>query len=251
MTATSIAGAFVSDRFEIDETLSTAFSNASTMFQRWRIRSMTFYMTPRIAGNGLLGMCVIEDPEANTPATVPQAINCRLSALACYVAPGGKSVCTLRYTPPQKWLYANDDVSSEDRWEMPGDLVVFSIFATASLVPADIWMTYDIEFEMPTNPTVALRRMITAVDQAVDEGTLDEDEKSEVISTAEVLKSQVQEPSKGDTGVALSWADQVTESPSGRIRRTSDQVAESPSGRIRRPSGKLVRRSTVFPYARP
>ena len=154
LTTTSAGGAFVVTRFEIDTTLVGAWTTLGQSFAKWRVRSIHFHFTG-IKGSttdGLVGICILDDPNMTSPNTTVTALANRQAVL-------GKvhEHISLMYRPKHTpWLFTRDTVAStEDRLEMPGDVCYFTSDTSSAFTPGIAWCDFVVEFTELTNSTVA------------------------------------------------------------------------------------------------
>ena len=155
---TSAVGASVVTRYEIDTSLCAVWAQFGNLFQQWRIKDLQFHFS-RIQGIDVPGSCVmavIEDPDSSSPVTLSDALDQRVSKLFTYG--NAKERVTLMYRPvgrSSKWLYTKDNVTNDDRLEMPCDFIFLSRDFTASVSPGLLSVTYEIEFTGLTNSVIA------------------------------------------------------------------------------------------------
>ena len=153
LTVTNAGGAYVATRYEIDSTLSVSWQQLGQAFTRWRIKSLTFHFSTlkSTSTEGNVGICVLTDPNEVTPSTTSSALGMQYSKFGPI-----RNNLSIRYRPPvSSWLFTRDAVgSTEDRIEMPGDVVYWTENTTASYVPGVPWVTYDLEFCSVSNAVV-------------------------------------------------------------------------------------------------
>jgi len=154
LTATNAGGAFVATRFEIDTTLTPSWDQLGKTFTKWRVKSLTFHFATlkSTTTEGTVGICVLTDPLETTPGTTSSALSMQYSKIANI----HQSV-SLRYKPVTKsWMFTRDIAgTTDDRIEMPGDVVFFTENTAAVYVPGVPWVTYVVEFCSVANSTVA------------------------------------------------------------------------------------------------
>jgi len=160
-SATSASGLLVVNRYEIDTSMSSVWQQFGSLFQKWKIHSLLFELIPiqgvTIQGVGYLA--VLEDPDSVTPATVPEFLDCRLARAYRYAFQDRQ---ILLYKPPTNtmlgngWLYTQDGGISDDRFEMPGDLIVGTSDFAASVSPFRVVCHYDVSFALVVNSTVSM-----------------------------------------------------------------------------------------------
>jgi len=155
MSTTSNIGATVFDRREIDTDLCEAFFDLARVFQRWRVRKLKFTFKPIYGSQtqGIVGMCILDDPDSATPTTYAELMNCRTANSAQQY-----QGCSLTYKPKKEsWLYTKDAGLSDDRFEMPGDLILVTFNWASSVFPGYINIVYDVEFDCIVHPNVSAR----------------------------------------------------------------------------------------------
>jgi len=153
LSNTSAGGAFVATRFEIDTTLCNSWQQLGQSFLKWRINKLIFHFTTlkSTTTEGNVGIMILEDTNETTPTSTSTALGARLSRLACI-----HQNVTLVYKPNSGWLFTRDAVAStDDRLEMPGDVVFWTENTAAAFVPGVPWVEYDIEFKDVANSTIA------------------------------------------------------------------------------------------------
>jgi len=154
LTNTSAGGAFVLTRFEIDTNLSTSWIQLGQTFTRWRIKSLTFHFATLKGSTteGTVGICVLTDPLETSPGTTSTALGMQYSKIGNI-----HQNLSLRFKPLNKgWMFTRDVVgTTDDRLEMPGDVVYFTENTTAAYIPGVPWVTYCVEFCSVANSTVA------------------------------------------------------------------------------------------------
>lgn len=159
LTATNSGGLFVANRFEIDTTLCNDWTAWGQTFSRWKVKHIDFHFVPirGSATEGIFGISVLDDPLQTTPASAQQA-----TALRCTTNGHVYDKLKLRFKPVRKgWMYTRDVTgTTDDRLEMPGDVVFWSENCSATFVPGIAWMEYSIEFDGVTNANVAPRRSL-------------------------------------------------------------------------------------------
>lgn len=160
---TSAVGAAVIDRYEIDTTLNGVWTQLGSLFQQWRIKNLEFRFV-RIQGSstvGAMAMAILEDPDSSSPTSIVDVVNCRVAKMWTYS--NAEEYTSLRYVPQGRgasWLYTKDNVTNDDRLEMPGDLILMSSNFTSSVSPGLLYMHYEVEFMGLTNSVVALSSRI-------------------------------------------------------------------------------------------
>ena len=153
LTATSAGGAFVATRFEVDTTLCTSWTQLGQSFTKWKLKSLTFHFATLKGSTieGTVGICFLTDPMQTTPNTASSAMNMQYSKLA-----NVHQNISLRVKPANKWYFTRDiAANTDDRLEMPGDVVFFTENTTAAYVPGLPWVSYVVEFASITNATVS------------------------------------------------------------------------------------------------
>ncbi len=164
----SSTGLLQIDRYEIDTSLVSSWVTLASVFQRWKIHSLTFRFIPLLANtyNGMVFMAMLEDPESNTPVVEADIMNNRIAIMN-----GVREPIRLHYKPKHEfWLFTNDLVSQTDRLEMPGDFIFATSAGTSSVNPGRIVLHYDVTFDLVTNSVVSLSTHIeTQIEKRVKE----------------------------------------------------------------------------------
>jgi len=170
LSNTSAAGAFVLTRYEIDTTLVQSWVQAGQLFVRWRILSLSFHFKA-IKGTtteGNAGICFLPDPNETSPGNTSQAYTMESSVYGHIY-----SDKTLKIKPKHnKWLYTRDAVAStDDRLEMPGDVVYWTDNTTSAFPPGIASVSYVVEFDQVANNTVtpALQPKTVSTDNKEEE----------------------------------------------------------------------------------
>lgn len=166
LTATNAAGSFVLNRFEIDTTLCVDWTAWGQTFSRWRVKHIDFHFVP-IKGfttEGIMGISILDDPLQTSPSSAQTA-----TALRCTTNGHVFDKLKLRFKPVRKaWMFTRDvSGTTDDRIEMPGDVVYWSENCSSSFVPGIAWMEYSIEFQGVTNPTVAPQKQLLSNNNVV------------------------------------------------------------------------------------
>lgn len=154
ITATSAGGSFVSTRYEIDTPLCLSWQQAGQLFARWRVKRVTFGFRA-IKGtttDGNVGIVFLPDTNMTTPTTTANALSNERAAF-------GHIYQNLRLVVKPKhegWLFTRDAVgATDDRLEMPGDIVIWTENCSSSFTPGIFMMQYEVEFDQISNSTVA------------------------------------------------------------------------------------------------
>ncbi len=153
LTTTSGVGAYVSNRYEVDTTLVNSWAQAGQLFARWRVKSLKFHFKALrgTATEGVMGICFLRDPNATTPASTAQALSMEEAVL-------GHAYQNLTLTVKPKhesWLFTRDSVATtDDRLEMPGDVVYWSENWTTASIPGIATVDYVVEFDGVGNSAV-------------------------------------------------------------------------------------------------
>lgn len=160
---TSNVGSAVINRFEIDTSLTAIWTQLGQLFQQWRIKELDFHFvrTQPASNAGACGMAVMEDPDSTSPITTADVVNCRVSKLFTYGHT--KEKVSLKYKPTgrgSKWLYTLDNITSDDRLEMPGDFIFLSVNFDQQISPGLLYVHYDIDFAGLVNSVVAMPAVI-------------------------------------------------------------------------------------------
>ena len=161
LTTGSGIGAFVSDRGEVDSTLSLSLQQMGRTYVYWKILSMSFHFVPLKGANtdGNLGMCVLPDPLGTSPASTSTGDANEFSVYGPI-----HERMTLRYTPPlKKFLFTRDQGgTSDDRTDMFGVFVVWSENCTTAFIPGTIVIKYKCLFKSISNSSVIPAQKSTA-----------------------------------------------------------------------------------------
>jgi len=154
LTNTSAGGAFVATRYEVDTTLCPSWDQAGKLFARWRIIKLKFEFRA-IKGtttNGNMGIVFLPDTNMTTPNTTSTALSNERSAFG-HIYQNVQLVVTPKH---EGWLWTRDGVAStDDRLEMPGDVVFWSENTDSAFAPGIAMMHYTVQFDDVTNSTVA------------------------------------------------------------------------------------------------
>jgi len=157
-SATSATGLPVVDRYEIDTNLFASWGDLSLCFQKWRIRELRFNFVSAIGTSipGLVYMCVLPDPDAAAPTT-PEVI---MSNQHAVMGPHYSNP-KLRFRPRNNmtWLYTQDNVTSVDRFEMPGDFFFATSAWTSAQSPGRVYVDYVVEFTEVTNTLAGMTKV--------------------------------------------------------------------------------------------
>lgn len=152
LTNTSAGGAFVLTRFEVDTTLCTSWLQLGQSFAKWKLKSLTFHFTTLKATTveGTAGICFLTDPLETSPTSASSAMNMQYSRMGNI-----HQNISLRVKPVNKWFFTRDiAATTDDRLEMPGDVVYFTENTTAAYTPGLPWVSYVVEFSSVTNAVV-------------------------------------------------------------------------------------------------
>jgi len=163
---TSNVGAFTGTRYEIDTSLSQIWSQFGALFQKWKIHNLQFEFVP-IQGIAIVGtvmMALIEDPDSTTPTSIASCLNSRIAQMWRYNL---QQRMILNYTPPNKtilgngWMYTQDNLTGEDRFEMPADFIVGTSDFVTDVSPGHLICHYDVSFAQVVNSSVSLSKSVT------------------------------------------------------------------------------------------
>jgi len=181
LTNTSAAGAFVATRYEVDTTLCQSWQQAGQLFVKWRIIKLKFEFRP-IKGtttNGNMGIVFLPDPNMTTPGTTSAANNNEKVSFG-HIYQNVQLVVTPKHSG---WLFTRDGVATtDDRLEMPGDVVFWSDNTDAAFAPGIAMMHYTVQFDEVANSTVAPakpKKLVTGVTPELKLPSLDSDCQSE------------------------------------------------------------------------
>lgn len=161
LTATSAVGTLVVNTFELDTTMFPIWDYLAKVFQKWRIRKLGFQVFSNVPVDvqGAIGFGVCDDPDAGVPTTIDEIVSNRVS----YAAHCGGHHPMIYWSPIKstQWLFTNDQLTSDDRFEMPGNLYVGTWgFNASSGSSFRIRVYYDVEFDGLTNPTLAAAKQL-------------------------------------------------------------------------------------------
>jgi len=143
LTQTSAAGAFVIARVQFDSSVGSTIDQLSSIFAKWRLLKLKlhFCSSRPTTDVGIFGMAILEDVDSVTPTTTSSAMNMRVSCMDHVWRSQ-----TLNFKPLKEgWLFTRD-LASDDRLEMPCDMLFFSELTTAQFYPGIIWYEYHIEW---------------------------------------------------------------------------------------------------------
>jgi len=159
LSATSGVGAVTVDKFEIDTDLCTTWQNLAKVFNKWRIKKLVFEVTSNLGPTSQVGMvmCMIEDGNSTAPGVLGDFLQNRFSSFKSF---GTSKMKPLVYVPDRTindgWMFTNDQVTSDDRFEMPGDFYIGTWGCNTSLSNCFyVVITYDVEFCELTNSIVS------------------------------------------------------------------------------------------------
>lgn len=148
-------GLVVVDRYEIDTSLCQTFTTHATLYEKWKINSLRFELVPISVNSvaGTNGIAILEDTDDTSPTTIDNFISLRRSIMARQAK---ESALTLEYRPKHvPWLFTKDGGLSDDRFEMPGDLLVMSADYTTAGVQFRVLVHYDVDFDLVSNTSVS------------------------------------------------------------------------------------------------
>jgi hypothetical protein len=153
LTLTSAAGIFIVNTYDIDTQICTLWNELAGVFQRWKLHWMRVKLTPIRGSNvtGTLSMCIQEDDPSSAPVTTQEVLSQRV----CAVTNNTQAVHMLYRPKHNIWFYTGDNVTSDDRWEMPGRLHVASSDFTSAVVPAIVSISFCVSFDLVTIPNTA------------------------------------------------------------------------------------------------
>lgn len=161
LSLTNSSGLPVITSLDIDTNFCTVWSTLATVFQRWKLHSLVITITP-INGSttrGTLSSCVQEDDPSVAPASTAEVMSQRRAVIGSNV-----NAVTYSYVPVHNiWFYCGDNITSDDRWEMPGRLHVLSSDYTSAIIPAVVTCHYDVSFDTVTTPNTASIERLLAV----------------------------------------------------------------------------------------
>lgn len=153
-TLTDAGGLFVLASYDIDTDLFLSWTELGTCFEQWRVRSLRFKFVTNDASNtlGTIYMACTDDPDESSPVNEYEIMSMR-TAIAAHQFKD----TTLRWKPKNQWMYTQDQLTSDDRWEMPGVFLFgTSGYSTAHSV-GHIQVIYDVEFRFVANQAVIAR----------------------------------------------------------------------------------------------
>lgn len=162
LSVSSTSGLFVYDRLELDTTLCTTWSSLGSTFRFWKLHSLKMEIIPFFGVNntGVYGIMVQPDPDAGLPTDITHVSenqNSRVDHMSKRV-----SLTYRPYGAADKWFYTKDYVSSDDRLEMPGEIIVASQhFTTACGAYCEV--SYEVSFKGTTSSNIS-----TLVDREVE-----------------------------------------------------------------------------------
>ena len=114
---------------------------------------MTFTYIPNVptTTQGTVYMAVTDDPDESSPISGATIVNMRTA-----IATSAYAKATLSYRPSNSnWLFTRDQVTSDDRLEMPGVFLLGTeSFGSTSVSPGRVLVDYDIEMKDISNSTV-------------------------------------------------------------------------------------------------
>jgi hypothetical protein len=154
-TSTNAGGLYVVDSYDIDTSLVAQWSTISAGFEQWRIKTVKFEYVPN-TGTNTLGTVVLsttDDPDESSPGTLSDQMALRNVKIGA-----GWMRFSLTYHPLMKgWRYCRDQVTSDDRWEMPGVFQIGTTGFTTAGQPGRVQLHYVVEFRGTTNTTVGMK----------------------------------------------------------------------------------------------
>jgi len=153
-TSTSNVGAFVLDTYDIDSTLLSSVNSLASVYEKWRVISLRFTYCPNISSTstGTVYMACTDDPDESSPTTDATIMNLRVAGAGVIWKGFSIYYKPIRSLP---WLYTKDQVTSDDRLEMPGVFLLATSSASATISPGRVIVKYTVEFTGIANTTVS------------------------------------------------------------------------------------------------
>lgn len=156
-SSTNSTGLFVLDSFDIDSTFLTSLGTISNAFEKWRVNRLKFTWVPNCPTSfkGTIYFACLDDPNESSPTSPDTILNCRVACCTtCYQR------ASMTFVPLNKsrWLYTRDQVTSDDRWEMPGVFLAATGSFDSTQSPGRFLVEYDVEFQGVTNSSVQMTK---------------------------------------------------------------------------------------------
>lgn len=203
LSSTSSSGITVVNSYPISTSLNVRWTALANLYQRWRIKSISFLYTSQIAttNNGRIAMSVNEDADGTAPTSFAIAMEQR-----CAAEGAGRNNIRMTYRPKHEgWLWTGDLSLNEDRLEYPGVLHVLSGSFTSAGVPGYITYVYTVEFSLPCTSSTAARRALPRP-RVVLAPTKDE-----------ILEAQISQSEKNDRSSDFSVKDHDSSFPDENV----------------------------------
>jgi len=182
-TSTSAAGLFVLDTYDLDSTLLNSWGTISSAFEKWRIVEMQFQYVPNTSTQtvGTVYMACTDDPNETSPVSNVGLMNVRTSNAGV-----NHQKFLLNYKPSisSRWLFTRDQLTSDDRLEMPGVFFLATEGFAASVSPGRVIVRYVVDFKSVSNTAINTLAVVSSRkrDKVQDP---DKDTKGENIPTYE------------------------------------------------------------------
>ena len=151
-TNASNTGIFINDANDIDTSLFGNISTLSTVFEQWKINSIKFEYVPNVGSTtvGTVYMACTDDPNESAPVSTASILNMRTAVCTqCW------SKASINYVPlGGRWYFTRDQLTSDDRLEMPGVFELATDSFATSVSPGRVLVHYDLEFRGISNATI-------------------------------------------------------------------------------------------------
>lgn len=156
MTASNAAGAFVGTRIEVDTDFCAKTVILGAVFEQWNLHWLELKYRPEFGSTtvGETGHCMLKDPADTVPSSGSACSDLSQSPAPVHVY----EKCTQRYNPGKGWLYCKDSGVSDDRLEMPGDVVFWNEGCAAAQVMGTLHYKMSISFRNFVPSAVNLNR---------------------------------------------------------------------------------------------
>lgn len=153
LSTTSSGGSFVVTRYEVDTTMLASWQQLGQVFSKWRLKKLRVVYVPikGVTTEGNFGICFLPDPNETTPTSTSTALGMEFSKIGSI-----RNIVSLNIPiKHNRWLFTRDAVgTTDDRLEMPGDIVCWTENTVAAFVPGVLMIEYIVEFDQIANSTV-------------------------------------------------------------------------------------------------
>lgn len=151
MTASNSSGLYVGTRIEVDTDFCARTVLLGSFFEQWKVNWLELEYRPLYGTTtvGQTGHCMLKDPTDASPGSAQAAGDLAQSPTPAHVF----SKLNKRYNPGKGWLYCKDSGTSDDRFEMPGDVVFWTENTAVSQIMGTLHFTMSVSFRnfVPTS----------------------------------------------------------------------------------------------------